>query len=158
MVATDFLVVCIGQKIVSKINIDGVKLEAYKNNVRSRLFEWDVFQSLTGIMYDIMPVERITQNYDVEFFCVDLDNRTRDGYVTPLTDFEKHIKIIEYYIEKSPIKSVAILFRYQSRELGKISVINGKYNFYSKLKQNKIQFNKVYIVKDGSKENYKNYI
>ena len=165
MVISDFNIICLGQKEPELFSSKTIKTTATDLNKdgTATFIGWDTFLGFKGIWYEILPNDRESENYryDREFF--DLNYKTT-AYVDTLLALkdkrnqlvceEKYkkdiIDVIDFYLEKSPIKRICVMVRVQDKEEEAILGTMRRKEFVDKLRNGELRFNVLYIVSSDS--------
>lgn len=161
MVITDFNIICLGQKEKTPYNSDTLTSDCYYPNRKKIYAGWLVTQYLKGVWYQIYPIARNTFDYQKELFdlitCDNYDNidipdflkgnLRQDTYnIKVIGETNEIIDIINFYIQRSPIKTIAVLFRLQGKEKETLMGLMNREDFYTNLASQKLLFNVVYLV------------
>jgi hypothetical protein len=151
MVMADFIIFCIRQKKMAKFESQIFKIDCYKNCIRYKKFTcWDILQSLYGNLYDIYTNKRNDADFD-QYEPFDLRTSKKDcfgefGMVVVQKNLEEIKRVINFYLQSSPIKKIAVLFRLQGKEKETFQGETSEHEFIQLLIKEKIRYNVVYLI------------
>lgn len=154
----DFNILCIGEKIPEIVQQDKFIVEVMNKNpnklCKCYIDCWHVISSMKGIWYEFwIEEEFLTSNYFIQdkYKVVENENQAAHGYPLKIKKSLLPVfkEIINFYLMKSPIHSIIVLFRHQGYEKERIHNAIDLNNFIYKLKLGKIFGNVAYIVKDN---------
>lgn len=164
MVVADFNILCLLEESEELFTDMMLNVSSFNMNVSDTEViyydSWKVIQSLKGVYYNIEPIDRIRDDYEYEneFFdlLVDKENKNDKYYVNLIKApyivkvnrpyKESIINIIDYYIEKSPVNIICVLFRIQGKEEEQVVGIVKRDDFIPMLLNGEIRFNVQYFV------------
>ena len=150
MVIADFYIMCLSQTKRNIIQDSSVLVTSRSIPVKIKpilVNEYVFAQNLSGVWYSFEPQERETGDYSAEWF--DLEIKNNQYFLVVNEKYkDKILKIINQYIDLSPVKHVGVLFRLQGRQKEKVKGIIQKKQFVEMLLQNKIRYNCLYIVNE----------
>lgn len=153
MIISDFNLLCLGSSKIESLNLDEINYEVFKNYSKTDNAygnNWLVMNAFKGMWYSFYPKAREFGDYNNEFF--DLEAR-----MTPCSKKEEYfliceerfkteiLKLINYFMEVSPIQRICILFRIENKETSKICCYKEK-NFIKNLCSGKLKFNTIYFI------------
>lgn len=148
MVVADFNIFCLNQKkkkifTDTLINIDSVE---GKNISKFYGEKWTVLSAFNGYAYSIYPTnENKEYEYTKGFFDLKIKNGLKYVLLENL-DKKRISKIIEFYLQQSPIKKICILIRLDWQNDNKIIGTINKDVFLLNLEREHILFNTAYII------------
>lgn len=159
MVIADFNIICLGAKEVDKYSDPIVRIESsdrFRKSTTIYKDNWKIIHLLKGIWYSIEPAQRTFLDYEHEFFDFGnnkinvLSARNRQIGLTSVRVLPPYQnlfpKLIEYYVERSPIKAICLLLRLQDLEdeihYGPMPVSM----FLDKLRDDEVMFNAAYFI------------
>lgn len=161
MVVSDFNLICLNEKQVELLSLEGIEYEKISNNFTRRNFygkKWRFLHALKGVWYRVFPKEEITTaRYDDEFFdliikenneknLLDIFN-TKNYYVKCEDKYADSIKrIVEFYLECSPTHQVCVLFRIEGNETDAVVGSFSPNEFFILLDTQQVKFNVIYLI------------
>ncbi len=161
MVIADFNIVCLNQKHEDIFDNDVIKCDSTNLN-KGKIYTyvgWDFLKCLKGYLYEIYPKARDDANYgyDQEFFDFNHIDKEYDDKITALCEKrgqllcvkkseEDVIKIVDYYLDKSPVNRICFMVRIQDKEEEAVLGTMSRNEFVSRLKDGDLRFNVAYIV------------
>lgn len=161
MVIADFNIVCLAQKNADLFHSERIKSTAVNLNSKSvNTYDgWNIFKGLRGFWYDIYPKDRELENYqyDREFFDLSDTSKPYDYTIAALKDkknklicIEEYktqiVNIVDFYLKSSPIHRICFMVRIQDREEEAVLGTLSREEFISKLRDNNLMYNVMYIV------------
>lgn len=151
MVISDLNIICIGQSYPNVyqsdlLSISYCKNKAIKGNTGFYLDDWQVIRYIKGFWYYIIPRKREECNYDDEFF--DYSSNKVIISKSKIKFINEIERMINYYLESSPINQIGVLIRLFYTKKEKVKGILTKKDFIEKLYNNKIRFDTLYIIKE----------
>lgn len=153
MVIADFNLVCIGEREPEFLKIKSIGADVFGSKYEKGRhcgygLHWRGLEGQIGTWYQFYPTadcNKDTRNYDDEFF--DLRIKKNKYILVPLKAHgDDVLHIVDFYIKKSPIGEVLVLFRLD--ETGESSYIEqiGHTDFADRFKREKLKFNRIYRV------------
>lgn len=153
MIISDFNLLCLGSAKIENLNLDEINYKVFKNYSRTDNAygnNWQVMNAFKGMWYSFYPKARELGDYNNEFF--DLETRMnpysrKEEYFLICEERFKTgiLKLINYFIESSPIQRICILFRIENKETSKICCYKER-NFIKNLCLGKLKFNTIYFI------------
>lgn len=145
----DFNILCVGagKPAIYRSNIFSVEVvnEDPDTAIKCYIENWDVVNRIQGIWYEFW-----TKNEDYDFLVDSTWERESDLYGYRLfidRKFEKlFANIFKYYVHKSPVRKIIVLFRHQGFETGYIQNYMSVDTFMEKFINKEIFGNIAYIL------------
>ena len=148
MIIADFGVICIGQtECIYPNGIDDICFESYQRVAGSEpmyndYYNFHTADALTGYWYFIWPKDEIF--YEKPFF--DIGKKGRPSVVV-IQEWVKTVrKVLEFYIEQSPEKVIAVLIREQDKSNDVVHTTMAIDEFMKNLTLGNIKWNELYFV------------
>lgn len=148
MAVSDLNIISLGQKKKASCQTPHVGTDVLKTSRVACLYgdKWSVLSTFKGYLYYLYPVNNKGEyDYSHGFFSLKSENNKKHIILSDLNADELE-KIIDFYIQQSPIKKICLLARL---DWSKNNVIKGtlsKSSFMKDLKNGKILFNTLYII------------
>lgn len=153
MVIADFNLVCIGEREPEFLKIKSIGADIFGSKYEKGRHcgygsHWGKLKVQNSIWYQFYPIvdcNEDARNYNDEFF--DLRIKKNKYILVPLIAHSKDVlHIIDFYIKKSPIGEVLVLFRLD--ETGESSYIEqiGYTDFADRFEKQKLKFNRIYRI------------
>ena len=170
-ILSDFNIICLNQEKPEFIEDNTIQYEVCNLNTdeiyhlisnHPPLYpQWDIFKSFKGIWYYIFPSTWREDTYTTsqDFFNYNFKNMDYSNIVNALKSRHDGMKwsknrkedikkIIDFYLEKSPIKRIFIMCRIGIDKEAIVGTMT-KREFFSKMNRGELRFNVAYIVKDN---------
>lgn len=147
----DFNILCVGAKKVALYENEVFLVEAMNNNpnktCKCYVRNWDVVNHIQGIWYELWTINDENDFIINSTWQLDHGNKSY-GYQLFIEKENENVfsKILNYYIKKSPIKKIIVLFRHQGYETGIIKNTMPVSEFIDKLIRKDIYGNVAYIL------------
>ena len=177
-ILADFNIICLNQEKPEFIEDNTIQYDVVNLNTDDIFFvgeEWKridqlrilngwgaLFKIFKGIWYYIYPSSWKEVNYvpDKDFFdyrsqknvyatIANVFKYKKDGLLWSKNRQEDIKKIINFYLDKSPIKRIFIMCKVQGNDHEAIVGTMTKREFFSKMNRGELRFNVAYIVKDN---------
>ncbi len=171
----DFNILCMNQKKKSELPFSSqflVRTHHRNNDDYPKHYQnkWHFMNSCCGFWYDLLPME-IKYGKDsytgVYYMCHDIyresslkKNEYLPKKLVEYTEHELHwvvsikdelvedfCKVIDFYLQESPVNMIIFLARYEDVELDLVTGVIEKSAFYEMLRHKELMFNMSYIIR-----------
>lgn len=151
-VIADFNIFCLNQRIQKKYIINStIKADGFKIKNISKLYygdKWPILGAWRGFGYNLYPIDKSGRyDYSRGFFDLFVEDNKKYLILSDLST-EEFAKIIDFYIQQSPIKKICVFVRLDWDNENTVLGTFKKEEFLKKLKQQELLFNTAYLVGD----------